>query len=512
MSISEIEAGAARTRPIPSDDADHYRLPVAELAAVLLGGDAHGRDLHSRVHIEYVYTRTQYTQRHWARAHAVNGSGAPHASKRTGGRITTLASIAACEMVLAASVFAAGILLGWQLHSAATRAQRTRRVELSGGPVVPQFDHVARVERVLVATAHGQMMVRVAGLEHLPRSDAAAVVGEKATATAKAQSVACPSIAYVFVHDALRSSDEWSELMPLFARVACCFAPDLIGCGDSDKRVVTMAAAAGDGDGDSACQITLRDYAAHIETLLQMYRVQRVVLFGSGAGAAVALAYAAHASREHVHSLVLGNVAFDRWPRRREDRRRASPWPAAPRAIQRYVRDALRGRQAQAPSLSQSSSSSPLPLQVDARGLQWTRCWNANANVRGITAELLHRVTMDALKVHNCAPRIALALVRAQAHSAETLHRLAAAAHRRRGTRLMLLSGELALSPAERARVERALPCAKSVRVRGGTALMFNQEPRAIYECTSAWLDSVVNGHDGDRAQDAGASRETKAS
>lgn len=96
----------------------------------------------------------------------------------------------------------------------------------------------------------------------------------------------------LFLHMNPRSSDEYRELMPIFAKEHRVIAMDLMGFGDSDKppRLYTIS-----------------DYAKTAIALLDKLGIEKTTLFGNHTGAFVAAEVAA-AYPDRVDQLILGNV------------------------------------------------------------------------------------------------------------------------------------------------------------------------------------------------------------
>ena len=96
----------------------------------------------------------------------------------------------------------------------------------------------------------------------------------------------------ILLHMNPRSSDEFRELMPIFAQNRQVMAMDLMGFGDSDKppRMYTIA-----------------DYAKTAIALLDKLGIQKANIFGNHTGAFVAAEVAA-AYPDRVEKLILGNV------------------------------------------------------------------------------------------------------------------------------------------------------------------------------------------------------------
>jgi pimeloyl-ACP methyl ester carboxylesterase len=96
----------------------------------------------------------------------------------------------------------------------------------------------------------------------------------------------------LLLHMNPRSSDEYRELMPIFARNRRVIAMDLMGFGDSDKP---------------PRMYTIPDYAKTVIALLDELGIKQTSIFGNHTGAFVAAEVAA-AYSDRVDKLILGNV------------------------------------------------------------------------------------------------------------------------------------------------------------------------------------------------------------
>ncbi len=96
----------------------------------------------------------------------------------------------------------------------------------------------------------------------------------------------------LLLHMNPRSSDEYRELMPIFARQHQVMAMDMLGFGDSDKPPRLYR---------------IEDYAKTAIALLDELGIEKATLFGNHTGAFVAGEVAA-AYPDRVDKLVLGNV------------------------------------------------------------------------------------------------------------------------------------------------------------------------------------------------------------
>jgi pimeloyl-ACP methyl ester carboxylesterase len=97
----------------------------------------------------------------------------------------------------------------------------------------------------------------------------------------------------LLLHMNPRSSDEYRELMAIFAKTRRVIAMDLMGFGDSDKppRMYTIA-----------------DYAKTVIALLDELGIEKTSIFGNHTGAFIAGEFAA-AYPDRIDKLILGNVA-----------------------------------------------------------------------------------------------------------------------------------------------------------------------------------------------------------
>ncbi|MGA7934834.1 MAG: alpha/beta hydrolase [Kovacikia sp.] len=97
----------------------------------------------------------------------------------------------------------------------------------------------------------------------------------------------------LLLHMNPRSSDEYRELMPLFAKNRRVIAMDLMGFGDSDKPPKMY---------------TVTDYAKTVIALLDELGIKKISIFGNHTGAFVA-GEVAVAYPDRIEKLILGNVA-----------------------------------------------------------------------------------------------------------------------------------------------------------------------------------------------------------
>ncbi len=104
--------------------------------------------------------------------------------------------------------------------------------------------------------------------------------------------------ALVFLHGFPTSSYLWREFVPLFAPWMHVLAPDLLGCGGSDKP-------------DQA-DLRIRSQAGYVRELLAGLGVERFALVGHGHGGGVAQLLAVEGGVEAM--VLIDAIAFDAWP------------------------------------------------------------------------------------------------------------------------------------------------------------------------------------------------------
>jgi pimeloyl-ACP methyl ester carboxylesterase len=233
----------------------------------------------------------------------------------------------------------------------------------------------------------------------------------------------------LLLHMTPRSSDEFSELMPLLAAKKLVIAMDLMGLGDSDKppRVYSVA-----------------DYAKTAIALLDELGIKNTSIFGSLTGGYIAGEIAA-AYPERVNKLILCNViGFDA---EEQDK-----------ILQRYSQG----------------------YQIKEDGSHLMSQWLSRVNYIG-NSELNHRCVLDDLKCFGSPIYPGLAVANYCLSAKERFSFIKCPT--------LILSAEKALAPLEKAGLAKAenqswlqevIPHSQSVQLKGGTLWMVNQMPQEV--------------------------------
>lgn len=241
----------------------------------------------------------------------------------------------------------------------------------------------------------------------------------------------------LLLHMNPRSSDEFRELMPIFAQTQQVIAMDLMGFGDSDKppRMYTVA-----------------DYAKTVIALLDQLDIKKTSILGNHTGAFVAGEVAA-AYPERVERLILCNVAgFGE----------AGKADLAERFEAGFV------------------------IQPDGSHLM--ERWLARARYVG-SAELNHRWVLDDLKCFGYPLYAVWAVGNYCLDAAEQLSLIQCPTLILWGTDDVQEFENLGLAIAQdRYFVSSAIPHGKVVELEGGTICMMNQMPEAISKVVVEFL------------------------
>lgn len=244
----------------------------------------------------------------------------------------------------------------------------------------------------------------------------------------------------LLLHMNPRSSDEFRELMPIFAQTRQVIAMDLMGFGDSDKppRMYTVA-----------------DYAKTVTALLDQLNLKKTSILGNHTGAFVAGEVAA-AYPERVERLILCNVAgFGE----------AGKADLAKRFEAGFV--------------------------IQADGSHLMERWLARARYVG-SAELNHRWVLDDLKCFGYPLYAVWAVGNNCLDAAERLSLIQCPTLILWGTDDVQEFENLGLAIAQdRYFVSRAIPHSKVVELEGGTICMMNQMPEAISKIVFEFLNGT---------------------
>ncbi|WP_026100763.1 alpha/beta fold hydrolase [Synechococcus sp. PCC 7336] len=243
----------------------------------------------------------------------------------------------------------------------------------------------------------------------------------------------------LLMHMNPRSSDEFRELMPIFAENRQVIAMDLMGFGDSDKppRLYTIA-----------------DYAKTAIALLDELGIQKASIMGNHTGAFVAGEMAA-AYPDRLNKLILGNVA-------------GFGEAGKARLMQLFERG----------------------FQIQADGSHLMKRWQARSRYVG-SAELNHRWVLDDFKCFGY-PLYAVWAVADYCLEAEARFRTIACP-------TLILWGlddveefeRLGLAKMEnRHFVSRVIPHSRVVEFEKGTICMMNQMPEEISKVAIEFLNN----------------------
>ncbi|MGB2927135.1 MAG: alpha/beta hydrolase [Limnothrix sp.] len=123
--------------------------------------------------------------------------------------------------------------------------------------------------------------------------------------------------AVVFIHGECRNGSQWSDFFETLSRNYHCFAPDLMGFGDSEQP---------------NCPYSIQWECEILEELFENLRLKKIYLVGDSLGAWVAARYALN-HPERVAGLVLRSplgVDTENNPRYFWEKRLTSRWPIVP--------------------------------------------------------------------------------------------------------------------------------------------------------------------------------------
>jgi len=244
----------------------------------------------------------------------------------------------------------------------------------------------------------------------------------------------------LLLHMTPRSSDEFRELMPIFAQNRCAIAMDLLGLGDSDKppRIYSMA-----------------DYANTIIVLLDELNINKTSILGSHTGAYVAAEVAA-AYPERVEKLILSNI------------------------------DDL-NEEEQATLLKGLYQA----FQIKENASELKERWSARQSYIS-SQELNNRCFVDEMKCYGYPPYGALAVTAYCGNIQERLSLIKCPTLILSGTEEIKLLKQLGLSkPENRQAIAQAIPQAKMLEIEGGTLCVMNQMPEEISRVVVDFLDGT---------------------
>jgi len=244
----------------------------------------------------------------------------------------------------------------------------------------------------------------------------------------------------LLLHMTPRSSEEFRELMPIFAQNRCAIAMDLMGLGDSDPppRMYSIA-----------------DYAKTIIALLDELDINKTSILGNHTGAYVAAEVAA-AYPERIEKLILCNI---------------DQFSEEERAI-------LVKRVSEA-------------LQIKENASDLIERWSVRQSYVG-SQELNHLCLLDEMKCYGHPPYGNLAATAYSSNMQERLALIKCPTLILSGTEDIKQLERLGLSKLEnRHLIAQAIAQAKLLEIEGGTLCMMNQMPEEISRVVVDFLDDV---------------------
>lgn len=271
-----------------------------------------------------------------------------------------------------------------------------------------------RVKRAFLDTEDGQILYRIAG----------------------------EGQALVLLHMNPRSSDEFRELIPIFAQKYRVIAMDLMGFGDSDKppRIYSIA-----------------DYAKTIIALLDELGIEKANILGNHTGAYIAAEVAAEYP-QRVKKIILSNI--DKFSEQQ---------------MEAYLNKNLGAYQIK-------SDNSQLIERLSARS-SYTE-----------SAELSFRSFLDELKCYGYPPYAPLAVKEYCSTIQERLSLINCPTLILSGTENIKALVKMGLSqPENRTSITKIIPQAKFVEIEGGTFLMMNQKVEEISNLVIKFIDVTDN-------------------
>ncbi|NET62666.1 MAG: alpha/beta hydrolase, partial [Symploca sp. SIO2E6] len=246
----------------------------------------------------------------------------------------------------------------------------------------------------------------------------------------------------LLLHMNPRSSDEFRELMPIFAENRCAIAMDLPGLGDSDKppRIYSMA-----------------DYAKTIIALLDELNINKTSLLGNHTGAYVAAEVAA-AYPERIEKLILCNI--DHF-----------------------------SEEGKAAFIKRASEA----FQIKEKASDLIERWSVRESYVG-SQELNHRCFLDEMKCYGYPPYGLLAVAEYSSTMPERLGLIKCPTLILWGTEDIKQLERLGISQLEhRHSITQTIPQAKVLELEGGTMCMMNQMPEEISRVVVDFLDRTDN-------------------
>lgn len=243
----------------------------------------------------------------------------------------------------------------------------------------------------------------------------------------------------VLLHQNIKSSDEYRELMPIFAQKRLVIAMDFPGFGDSDKP---------------PRMYYIEDYAKTVIQLLDGLGIKKASILGHHTGAFVAGEVAA-AYPERVDKLILSCIDY----------------------FEEQERIALYNKFAEA-----------FQIREDVSVL--TKRWQIRLHYVG-TIELNYRCFLDELKCYGHPPYGPFSIINYTEKSVERFGMIGCPTLILSGTEDMKELERMGLAKAEnRQRMHATIPHAKVVDIEGGTIYMMNQMPEEISKVVTEFLDN----------------------
>lgn len=271
-----------------------------------------------------------------------------------------------------------------------------------------------RVKRAFLDTEDGQILYRIAG----------------------------DGQALVLLHMNPRSSDEFRELIPIFAQKYRVIAMDLMGFGDSDKppRIYSIA-----------------DYAKTVIALLDELEIKKANILGNHTGAYIAAEVAAEYP-QRVEKIILSNI--DKFSEQQ---------------IEAYLNKNLGTYQIK-------SDNSQLIERLSSRS-SYTD-----------SAELNFRCFLEELKCYGYPPYGSLAVKEYCSTIQERLSLINCPTLILSGTENIKALVKMGLSqPENRTSITKIIPQAKFVEIEDGTFLMMNQKVEEISNLVINFIDIIDN-------------------
>ena len=243
----------------------------------------------------------------------------------------------------------------------------------------------------------------------------------------------------LLLHQNTKSSDEYRELMPIFAQKRLVIAMDFLGFGDSDKP---------------PRMYYIEDYAKTVILLLDALGIKKASILGHHTGAFVAGEVAA-AYPERVNKLILSSIDY----------------------FEEQERTALYNRFSEA-------------FQIKEDGSHLMKRWPVRLSYVG-SIELNHRCFLDELKCYGYPPYGPFAIFNYAEKSIKRFGLISCPTLILSGTEDIKQLERLGLAKAKnRQFIAKTIPHGKMVDIEGGTIYMMNQMPDEISKIVVDFLDT----------------------